>query len=88
MLIAGRAVWFYGWKLLWPGNLIFMYPRWRIDARTPWQWLFPLAAFGVVAVYRYNLGAEGFNRAVVLVAVGFCVMNLVRAMRYVPPPTT
>jgi hypothetical protein len=31
LLIAGRAVWFYGGKLCWPAGLTFIYPRWRID---------------------------------------------------------
>jgi tetratricopeptide (TPR) repeat protein len=43
-LIAGRAFWFYLTKLFWPENLIFVYPRWRIDASIWWQYLFPLAA--------------------------------------------
>jgi tetratricopeptide (TPR) repeat protein len=42
-LIAGRAVWFYLYKLLWPANLIFIYPRWHIDAMAAWQYLFPAA---------------------------------------------
>lgn len=46
------------------------------------------AACGVVAVYRFQLGHEGFNLAVVLVAAAFCLQNLVRAMRYRPPPTS
>ncbi|HEX3872421.1 MAG TPA: tetratricopeptide repeat protein, partial [Pirellulales bacterium] len=49
MLIAGRAVWFYVAKLAWPSQLTFIYPRWRIDAGAAWQYLFPLAALGVVA---------------------------------------
>ena len=57
----------------------------QIPARV--RYVIMAVAFGVVAVYRYNLGAQGFNLAVVLIAVGFCVMNLVRAMRFVPPPT-
>jgi len=47
VLIAGRAVWFYLGKLLWPHPLSFVYPRWRIDAGCWWQYLFPLAALAV-----------------------------------------
>jgi tetratricopeptide (TPR) repeat protein len=43
-LLAGRAIWFYAGKLLWPSNLIFSYPRWKLDAAAPWQYLYPLAA--------------------------------------------
>src|SRR6266403_1816247 len=32
-----------------PVRLSFIYPRWEIDASAWWQWLFPLAAAGVVA---------------------------------------
>ena len=48
-LLAGRVVWFYLGKLLWPAELIFFYPRWTIDATVWWQWLFPLAALALVA---------------------------------------
>jgi tetratricopeptide (TPR) repeat protein len=48
-LVAGRAIWFYLGKLLWPHPLIFFYPRWRIDPAAPWQYLYPLAALGVLA---------------------------------------
>jgi Tfp pilus assembly protein PilF len=46
-LLAGRVIWFYLGKLLWPANLTFSYPRWIIDSSTWWQYLFPA---GVVAV--------------------------------------
>ena len=49
VLVAGRAFWFYLSKLLWPSDLMFVYPRWEIDARAAWQWAFPIAAMLVVA---------------------------------------
>ena len=58
-LIAGRALWFYLGKLVWPEPLIFIYPRWSIDAGAPWQYLYPLAALAVVAglwLLRHRLG--------------------------------
>ncbi len=48
-LLAGRAVWFYLGKLLWPAELTFFYPRWTIDASVAWQWLFPAAALVLLA---------------------------------------
>lgn len=45
---AGDAVWFYLGKLTWPHPLIFIYPRWQIDATSPIAWL-PLLA--VIAVF-------------------------------------
>ena len=50
MLLAGRIVWFYAGKLLWPADLTFFYPRWSVDATAAWQWLFTTAALGLLAV--------------------------------------
>src|SRR5688572_14862801 len=59
ILIAGRAAWFYAWKLIAPVNLSFIYPRWTIDDRAAWQYAFPLAAVALVAalfVLRHRIG--------------------------------
>jgi len=40
-LLAGRAVWFYLGKLVWPARLIFIYPRWEVSAGARGLYLFP-----------------------------------------------
>src|ERR1700674_3020062 len=32
LIIAGRAIWFYVGKLIWPHPLIFIYPRWELNS--------------------------------------------------------
>jgi tetratricopeptide (TPR) repeat protein len=59
VLVAGRALWFYAGKLVWPYELTFIYPRWQIDAGAWWQYLFPLAAVAVIFILwllRQRLG--------------------------------
>jgi len=47
-LLAGRAVWFYAGKILWPRPLIFIYPHWDINPGVWWQYLFPSATLAVL----------------------------------------
>ena len=47
MLIAGRALWFYAGKLVWPVELAVIYPRWEIDARSLAGWGYVVAAAGL-----------------------------------------
>ena len=58
-LVAGRALWFYPWTLVWPDNLAFIYPRWSIDVRVWWQYLFPAAALAVIVLLH---GAPAADR--------------------------
>lgn len=46
ILIAARAAWFYLGKLAWPADLVFIYPRWDINAHSWPQWMF----FAAIAV--------------------------------------
>lgn len=52
--VAGCAVWFYFWKLIWPVNLVFVYPHWNV---AKWH-LYSLVPFlpGVLLVLLLALG--------------------------------
>ena len=58
-LIAGRAVWFYAVKICWPHPIIFFYPRWVIDDRAWWQYLFPTSALALVVALWLMRGQIG-----------------------------
>jgi tetratricopeptide (TPR) repeat protein len=48
MIIAGKAIWFYLGKLVWPDPLIFIYPRWDLDSSKVLAYLPLLAAFALL----------------------------------------
>lgn len=60
ILVAGRAIWFYFGKVIWPRDLVFIYPRWTVDAGDWRQYLYPLgalaAAGGLWIVARKHRG--------------------------------
>jgi protein O-mannosyl-transferase len=70
LLLAGRVSWFYFGKLLWPANLIFIYPHWTIDATELRQCLYPLAALGALAGLWALRGRTRAPLAIALLFVG------------------
>jgi tetratricopeptide (TPR) repeat protein len=78
LALAGRAIVFYAAKVVWPRHLMFIYPRWTIDARSPAAWFglgavtIVLLALAVVARRRRGpLAAALFFGATLFPALGF-----------------
>jgi Tfp pilus assembly protein PilF len=67
-LIAGRAVWFYLGKLVWPHPLMFVYPQWEIHAAQPLAYLPVLALIAVLFILWLN--RKGWARPM-LVALAY-----------------
>jgi len=80
ILVAGRALWFYLGKLLWPAELSFIYPRWGLEPGDPLQLLFPAAA--VAAILALFLSRERIGRGP-LVAALFFAATLAPALGFV-----
>ena len=78
-LIAGRALWFYAGKLIWPSHLTFIYPRWHVDPSDPVQLAYPLAALA-------TLGGLWFARNKIgkgpVVAVSLFIATLAPALGF------
>lgn len=71
--LAGRAVWFYIGTAIAPFKLAFIYPKWRIENLTPWDFAPDAALAMVFAVawwFRRTWGAA------VLFGLGYYVINL------------
>ena len=49
LVLAARVVWHYLRAFAWPSPLMFMYPRWPIDAASASAWVYPLALVGAFA---------------------------------------
>ena len=48
-LIAAHALWFYAGKLLWPTDLIVIYPHWEVNAADLLAWGYVIAAAALAA---------------------------------------
>lgn len=54
LALAGRAVWFYLGKLIWPEPLVFIYPRWQIAAGVDLGHVGLLAIVAALAVFAWR----------------------------------
>ena len=71
-VLAGRIVWFYLGKLAAPFELIFIYPRWRVDASSVEAWIAPVAV--VVVAAALLLFSRRIGRAPFAAFAAFVVM--------------
>lgn len=78
-LLAGRIAWFYLDKLIWPHPIIFVYPRWHIDAAVWWQYLYPAAALAALLALWLARGRLGKGP---LIAALYFVGTLTPAMGF------
>ena len=53
-MLAGRVIWFYLGKLVWPADLMFFYPRWTLSPVALLAWL-PLAGTILAAALLWRL---------------------------------
>lgn len=63
LLVAGRSIWFYAGKVVFPYPLAFSYERWCVDPNRISDWLYPISAIVFVLclvlvawIYRTRLG--------------------------------
>jgi tetratricopeptide (TPR) repeat protein len=81
LCIAGRAVWFYLYKLIVPLKLTFIYPQWTINPhQRPWLLLYGAAAASALAALWLLRGRLGRGA---LTAMLFFVGTLVPALGFV-----
>ncbi len=72
VIIAGRALWFYAAKTVWPDPLMLIYPRWVIDAASLVQYA-PAALAAAVPLVAWGL-RHRLGRGLLVASAGFGLM--------------
>jgi tetratricopeptide (TPR) repeat protein len=71
LIIAGKAIWFYLGKLVWPHPLIFIYPRWDVDSSKVVAYL-PLIAAMAALIALWFVRAQ-WGRALFFAAAYYVI---------------
>jgi tetratricopeptide (TPR) repeat protein len=79
LLLPGRVALFYIQKLIYPSELVFIYPKWAVSAADLVQWAYPAALLAILAALfffkeklgRGPLAAALFFLATLFPALGF-----------------
>jgi tetratricopeptide (TPR) repeat protein len=80
IIVAGKDMWFYAGKILWPTHLIFIYPRWNVAVHSLWSWL-PLIGAVVVGIALVVWRRRSWARAG-LFGIGFFLIALLPALGF------
>ena len=80
LVIAGKAVWFYASKVLWPARLAFVYPLWKPDAASLLSWL-PVAGLATGGALMWRWRQRSWARAG-LFGCGFFVVSLLPVLGF------
>ncbi|MGA2139970.1 MAG: tetratricopeptide repeat protein [Verrucomicrobiia bacterium] len=79
-VIAGKVVWFYAAKLLWPVPLAFIYPRWDVTSRSWLSWA-PLAGLVAIGLLLWGWRRKSWARAA-LFGCGYFVAALLPVLGF------
>jgi tetratricopeptide (TPR) repeat protein len=80
LAIAGKAIWFYAAKVFWPAQLVFVYPRWEVDAASLSSWV-PLAGLVVVSLILWRHRSQSGPRSA-LFGCGFFAVALLPVLGF------